>query len=414
MIPEKRGMMTSAEPQDTKKTLRYFFSQPHQPFFLAGIVWAVAAMLFFTLSYKGVLAPEIPLAFFHAYTMLFIVFTPFLTGFIFTTFPRFCQSDVIGEKVYRQIFLLSQAGSVLFVAGAAGAPPLLAAGMLLLFLSHFRIVSRLQHIFETGMVSRFSSDPFWILTGFYFGLLAHLLFLVEGLTALAGSGTGLFPAAATSGLWMYLVFTVFSVGQRMVPFFSHVMTEKIPYFTATVFGGLLLKTAFALGGLLLMETAVTLLLALYLGREMLRWNLPTFRSPAILWVLHLALYWLPVSLLLGAFAGLGTLFGGFGGGFFELHLAAVGFVTTMLIGFGTRVALGHSGQPPHADRFMIRLFWLVQAVAVLRALYALVFSAGWSAFWLFDAAAAAWMLLFFLWGWRFAPVLLWGKKLQQG
>ncbi|MCX6073897.1 MAG: NnrS family protein [Campylobacterales bacterium] len=35
--------------------------------------------------------------------------------------------------------------------------------------------------------------------------------------------------------------------------------------------------------------------------------------------------------------------------FLGTHLLVLGFLTTILIGFGTRVTLGHSGQPPHAN-----------------------------------------------------------------
>jgi len=78
--------MPVSGPNRTKEAFRYFFSQPHQPFFVAGIFWAVVTMLLFLLSYKGVLSILLPPAAFHAYSMLFLVFTPFLTGFIFTTF----------------------------------------------------------------------------------------------------------------------------------------------------------------------------------------------------------------------------------------------------------------------------------------------------------------------------------------
>ena len=78
----------------------YFLSQPHQPFFLIGTVWAICAMLLFALSYHGVLLLSIPSSFFHVYSMIFMIFTPFFTGFIFTTFPRFCQSDTIDKRIY--------------------------------------------------------------------------------------------------------------------------------------------------------------------------------------------------------------------------------------------------------------------------------------------------------------------------
>ncbi len=385
----------------------YFFSQPHQPFFFAGIVWAVAVMLLFGLSYKGILFLQVSPLLFHAYTLLFTVFTPFFTGFIFTTFPRFCQSGVIAKTDYLGIFALLQFGSVLTVAGALLSLPLMAAGSLVLLVSHLRIVSQLQRIYQTGYASTASSDPFWILTGFYFGALSHLLFAVEITTAAFGTDAGLLAPAAAVGIWLYLIFVAFAVGQRMVPFFSHVMTQKRRYFTATVFGLLVLKSILELVGFSWPELFVDTVLGLYILTEFRRWKLPFRHSPAILQVLHLALFWLPAALLVGALLKTAAVLFGFSAAKVTLHMAAIGFVVTILIGFGTRVTLGHSGQTPHADRFAVALFALVQLLVSVRALYAL-FS---GAFWLFDLSFTLWLLLFVLWGGRYGPVLVSGKKL---
>ena len=387
-----------------------FLSQPHQPFFAAGIVWAIVAMTVFILGYKGIVVLSVPPAFFHAYAMLFIVFTPFLTGFIFTTFPRFCQSEVIAPHRWRTRLFVQQAASVFFVAGALVSAWLAAAAAVALFVSQIMIVSVLQRVYETGRASRITPDPVWILAGFHMGLLAHLLFLVTAVAA--PSDDTLFRIAAAIGFWLYLTFTVFAVAQRMVPFFSHVMTDKTPAFAATVFAALVAKVVCIVFGLHLLQAFVDAALFFYLLREFRRWKLGALHAPAILWVLHLALYWLPAALAAGALADLAAA-RGYGENFLSLHLAALGFATTMLIGFGTRVTLGHSGQTPHADRFAVALFVLVQLTLVARALYAVSIPAGWNALWLFDLSGTFWVLLFFLWGLRYGPVLAVGKKLKK-
>ena len=87
---------------------------------------------------------------------------------------------------------------------------------------------------------------------------------------------------------------------------------------------------------------------------------------------------------------------------------AIRFLTTLLIGFGTRVTLGHSGQPPHADRYATNIFWFIQAVVVFRGAYAFYTSE----LWLFDLSATAWILLYLFWTSRFASVLIRGKKIS--
>ena len=96
--------------------------------------------------------------------------------------------------------------------------------------------------------------------------------------------------------------------------------------------------------------------------------------------------------------------------FFGIHLLLLGFLLTVLIGFGTRVVLGHSGQVPHADRLTKALFVLTQIVVFARALVSFNAAFGWGVSFLFDIAAALWTLLFLLWGGRFFKVLVFGAK----
>ncbi len=380
----------------------YFFSQPHQPFFLFGVVWAIIAMLQFFLSYKGILPSTISPVTFHAYSLIFIVFTQFFTGFLFTTFPRFCQSPVIERTVYTRIFFILQTGALLFTVGAIFQETVAHSGMLLLFIANVLIIHQLQKVYNTGAMTQNDSDPFWILTGFYIGLFAHLLWLID-----AVSNIGLSPVAAQVGFLLYLIFVGFSIAQRMVPFFSHSFAEKNPRFIPVVLFLFILKSFLISIDLLWLEVAVDLALSLYLFREFKNWQLPMFNSPAILWVLHLALFWMPAAFLLGAVSNIVTLLGMPPASFLQTHLLAIGFLTTLLIGFGTRVTLGHSGQPPHADRLATNLFWFIQAVVVIRALYSLL-----GVHWLFDLSFTLWNILFIVWAWRYGPVLYRGKKLS--
>lgn len=82
----------------------YFLSQPHQPFFLLGIINAIVMMLLFALNYKGLLSLHVDSLTFHSYSLIFLVFTNFFTGFLFTTFPHFNQTQVIEKKYYVNIF----------------------------------------------------------------------------------------------------------------------------------------------------------------------------------------------------------------------------------------------------------------------------------------------------------------------
>ncbi len=402
--------MHSFKPGTEKRSkFDYFLSQPHQPFFLAGIIWAVLSMLPFMLGYKGILPLTVDTTLYHAYAMIFIVISHFFHGFLLTTFPRFCMSAPIPRSIYVKLFFIYEAGALFFISGAILYAPLALAGMAITLVGHILVVGNFLQIYKAGG-SPDKSDPLWLLVAHATGLVFHLLFAVGFALTLLSIDVSWQSAAYGGGFYLYLTFLTFAVAQRMIPFFSHVMARKPKNFLPIVYAALLLKTLFFAIGFPIAEATVTLLLAIYLFREFVSWRLPIFSSPAILWVLHMGLFWLPAALLIDSVTTLAQvwmqtsfIFGG-------MHLVAIGFLVTILIGFGTRVTLGHSGQVPHADRFSTALFWFTEVVVLTRFFYSLSMGLGIDLGWLFDLSATLWMILFIAWGARFGPTLFRGKR----
>ena len=386
----------------------YFLSQPHQPFFILGIANAIIMVLIFALSYKGIFSLNIDSLTFHVYTIVFGVFTNVFTGFLFTTFSKFCQAKVIEKSHYTKLFYANLIGSILFLVGAFLNPLLMKLGMWVLFVAQIFIVLQLRKIYKEG-ISPVKEDPYWILIAQYFGIVGHFFFI------LSSFGLGFENFAIKISFYMYIIFLTFAVGQRMIPFFSHSYAEKDARFISTVFILFIAKTILSIFDfndyVKMAEIFIDLLLGVYLLGEFLKWKLDPFNSPAIVWVLQLGLFWLPSALLLSAVSLTLELFLDTSFYFLGVHLIAIGFLTTILIGFGTRVTLGHSGQPPHADKFVTNLFWFIQVVVVLRALYSVNIAFGWGLNFLFDISFSAWLILFLLWGSRYAKVLIFGTKL---
>lgn len=394
----------------TKEKTNYFLSQPHQPFFILGILNALLMMLLFGLSYKGLVALEISNVQFHVYSLIFTLFSHVFTGFLFTTFPRFCQAQVISKKYYLNVFYLAALGSALFLLGTFIHQYLMLLGMILLFASQLFIVLKLKEIYHSG-TAHDKKDAFWILTASYFGLFGHLLFIFIILIPSSGFTAYLQNIAINLSFYLYLIFLAFSVAQRMVPFFSHSFAQKNENFVKIIFVLFVLKTLMSAFNIKIGEIAIDLLLGVYMLLEFRRWELPIFTSAPILWVLHLALFWLPAAFLLSALSLVGELFLDTSFYFFNFHLLALGFLTTILIGFGTRVTLGHSGQPPHADKLAANIFWFIQVVVILRALVSFNVAFGWGADFLFDISLSAWLILFLIWAFRYGKVLVFGSKL---
>lgn len=388
----------------------YFLSQPHQPFFTLGIVGAIVMMLIFALSYKGIFSLQTEILNFHVYTMVFIVFTNMFTGFLFTTFPRFCQAQVITKRYYKNIFYSTALGSTIFLVGSFLNHNLMFTGMILLFISQIFMMLKLRTIYKTGNAID-KKDAFWILNAQYFGILGHFLFLVIELQKYFSLNLDLINIATNISFYMFLIFLAFSVAQRMIPFFSHSFAQKNKNFVKIIFVLFILKTIFANTDFKIVEIVVDLIIGSYMVLEFKRWELHPFNSPAILWVLHLALLWLPLAFLLSAISLTTEIFLDTSFYFLNIHLLAIGFLTTVLIGFGTRVTLGHSGQSPQADRLASNIFWFVQVVVLLRALYSINIAFGWGLNFLFDISFSAWLILFLVWGARYGKVLVFGTKL---
>ncbi|MGB5964187.1 MAG: NnrS family protein [Sulfurimonadaceae bacterium] len=389
-------MFTPQKPQN------YFFSQVHQPFFLSGIIFATVVMLMFMLSYKGILPLQVESTTFHSYSLIYIVFTQFFTGFIFTTFPRFCQTEVIEKSYYLRTWALHQLGAVVFLAGAVLSIEMLYVGISILLVANTAIVYKLRQIYAKAPEAM-KHDPQWILVGFSMGLFAHFLYLL--------AFADIDNSAVAIAVNLYLVYTTFAVGQRMVPFFSHSFADKNEQFAPTVFAGLVLKVVAVNFEFSYLEILVDIALGLYIAMEVKRWALPFRGSPAILKILHISLYWLIGSLLIGGFVRLIETVTEMNFMQMDVHMLVIGFVTTMLIGFGTRVTLGHSGQPPHADSTTLKIFYLLQVVVIGRILFSLEMGFNANLFWMFDLSVTLWLLLFIFWGVRFGPTLVSGKKL---
>jgi uncharacterized protein involved in response to NO len=96
----------------------------------------------------------------------------------------------------------------------------------------------------------------------------------------------------------------------------------------------------------------------------------------------------------------------------DIHSMLLGFVFTILIGFGTRVTLGHSGNQMHADKWVKMLFIWTQVVVAIRLLTSLVVALSWNFMILFDISASVWLVMFIAWAIRFFAVLITGKKLS--
>lgn len=377
----------------------YFFSQPHQPFFVLAFINAIVAMLIYLLAYKGMIILAIKPSLFHAYTLIYLMFTPAFFAFLFTTFPRFNASQEIETKRYMQVFTLYYLGAVLYLLGSIVSPIFSAIAMMLLFAGQFKGVMILHNIYQTTNIED-KHDTAWILFAMKIGVLSHLLFIVAKLFLMPLMGFSI-----QISIYLYLFLLTFTIAWRMVPLFSNLAVEKNEKFFKIIFALLVLHVV--------LESIVTsssfivdLALGVLIGKELLGWKLPFPKNDPLLWILHLGIYWIPLALIVAALSNVLTLILGVNFLFLDMHILVLGFLLSMLIGLSTRVTLGHSGNTLQADNWVKGLFVWTQVVVLVRIVTSIVSALGWNFAVLFDIAATLWIILFIAWALRFFSVLI--------
>ena len=127
------------------------------------------------------------------------------------------------------------------------------------------------------------------------------------------------------------------------------------------------------------------------------------KSPPILMILTIGFSWLPIGifvLILESLLGFEALK-------LSTHILTVGFGLTLLIGFGTRVILGHSGQKIETDKLANIIFIATQFVVIFRIFVSL------STFFVSNFTPLIHInltllgLIFVVWGAKYAKVLAW-------
>jgi len=386
-------------------TNHYFFSQPHQPFFVLAFANAIISMFLFMLLFKGLVASEILSLNYHAYSFIFLMFTPAFLAFLFTTFPRFSATEPIKKELYILIFKGFLGGSILFQLGTLFSTLLFSLGMILTLLSHIGASYILYDIYNSSKMKE-KEDQLWILIAMGFGLLSHLIFIISVWVP------SLHVFSIEVALYLYMFILIFTIAQRMIPFFSHITIQKHKERLKVIIGLLGLHVM-----LELIQTdssfLVDFLLAYLIGKELYRWKLPFPNPNPLVWILHLALFWIPIAFVLEGITNIITLTTHTNFLSLGIHTLTLGFFLTVLIGFGTRVTLGHSGNIMQADRLTTILFYWTQILVLVRILTSLAIANDWNVVVFFDLSITVWVVLFALWGSRFFPVLIFGKKLTN-
>ncbi|NCD12009.1 MAG: NnrS family protein [Epsilonproteobacteria bacterium] len=374
-------------------------AQPHRIFFFAGVVQGVLFIALLGLHYAGVLHAEASLRLYHAYALLFIVFTQFFAGFLLTTFPRYLSRPSATKESYLPIVWMINGGGLLFLLLCFISEKAVLLPMAIILLGYLKLCFILRDFHTQSNVST-KTDTAWMLLAFAFGALGQILFIADAFMPTYSVAVGI-------SFYLYTFFIVLIVSQKMMPFFAAnsiagYTIHKSKHFLAIVFGGLLGKII--LEGLNINAFMADALLFGVITYELVKWRLPFTKAPAILWVLFLSIWWAPVAFGLFVVSDFSALLGA--PIYVEkspLHTLALGYFTTVLIGFGTRVILGHSGRTPKADAYAVTLFGLIQLMTLIRIVAGIFPQYGYVHAVL--SVAGLWVIIFGLWAKRYIAIL---------
>ena len=324
-----------------------------RPFYLLASVFAALSIPLWALQFSGLLTSAYLAApVWHAHEMLFGFVLAVIVGFLFTAGRNWTNQPTPSGPALAALAGLWVAGRVLMLTPFAWtaavvnvAFPLAAA--VALAIPFIKARNRRNY--------------------FFVGLLA-LMSVAAGFVHLAQLGVVSLPAWAGLQLGLDVVLFIVSVmAGRVIPMFTNngvpgASATRRPFVEKAALGLVLALLAADVVGIKGVPLAVVAAMACLAHAT--RWALwqpwKTLKVPLV-WVLHLAYFWLPAHLALRALAELGVVSASS-----ATHALTVGAVGGLVIGMMTRTARGHTARPLRADRFDTTCYVLVSLAALVR------------------------------------------------
>ncbi|MGO1749882.1 MAG: NnrS family protein [Marinobacter sp.] len=339
-------------------SISQLFSYPFRIFFLSMTLLALLVIPLWVLQVTGVI--NMPLAmpglFWHQHEMLFGFLSAAIAGFLLTAVCVWTQTE--RTHGFRLVLLWGvwMAGRLLLAFGA-DLPEWLVQGVNLAFLPLVML--------DTGWRVWHAKQKRQLMILVVLGLL--WLMQIGFVTRL--------DMAFSHGALIIAMALISIVGGRITPAFTTgwlrqrgldpSAVKTIPALDMAALFSMILLTASLVTG----WQTLTGILAIVAGTltlvRLANWKGWLARKDPLLWVLHLSILWVPISLYLLA----GTLFVGWPSNAWS-HAAGTGAVSCLILGVIARVTLGHTGRPLVLPKGMVVAFIAIQLAAVIRVLTA--------------------------------------------
>lgn len=379
---------TSLDSNINKSWWERFTSQPHQLFFTSSIFFAFLVMILTSISLVGKL--PLDFSYIHGFGLNYAVFTNAFLGFLITVIPKYNAVPAIKKDDYLKAWIFLQITFILSFFNNIILWKILTVFIILYFVKIFSSIIKKSKVIDR-------KDSIYINSILCLGA---VLLLLESLL-LSNFSTLIFFA--------YLLSMVFIVALKMIPSFFFAQTRIQPWQRPEYIRPLSLFFIISSGLCLEFNFLIALKFISFFASiffSYILYKLNMFKkTPAILSILVLGFSWIALgflALFIESVLELNILK-------LSLHIFALGFITTLLIGFSSRVSLGHAVPPQTiiADKLTIFIFALTQILLLIRVC-ASIFSLTESTIFiaLLHSSAFLWIVLFSLWSFRYAKILL--------
>lgn len=386
------GMNTTARWRFT-----WLFAAPHRLAFSAGALLFAASALWWAVAMLA-RAQGLPLRWAlpptqaHGLVMALGFMPLFFCGFLFTAGPRWLAHPPMQAQALLPAVLAMVAGWLVFLLGAHGPDAafgqmLGGIGLVAAALGWSQATWGFVRMLRAGLATDRTHARVIASAA---GLGALLTFIAAG-GMLAGEAA-VVRIATLAALWGFIGVVYATVSHRMIPFFTAAASPLLDawrpmWLLWSMVALFATEAAFAVadGAWWPLPAPVRVAQAVFelaagtgLLALALRWGLVQSLSVRLLAMLHLGFVWLGLAIMLSSLSH--ALMAASGDvqslGVAPLHAYTVGFLGSTLLAMVTRVSCGHGGVAVAADDFVWRLFWVLQAVVVLRVGAAVLSAAG--------------------------------------
>lgn len=335
------------------------FALGFRPFYLLAAIFAVVAMLLWSLSFTGVFYVDGYLrgSFWHSHEMVFGFAIAVMAGFLLTAVRNWTGLPTPTGLWLGGLTTLWIVGRAMVISG----PPLLAAAVDILFVPSLAIAVAIPIVKSRNRRN--------------YKIVVLLLLIALANVAYHLASLGPLPAwlahtsVVTAMDLMTLVYAV--VAGRVIPAFTKNAVPGVEpggygWLEFLAFASLILIIALRLVSdwvpvPAIASATVMILAAVSHSFRLALWQPQTTASNTLLWMLPVAYSWLPIALFLRALAQYSIV-----GQAAWIHALTVGAISSLMLAMMMRSSLGHTGRPLLATRVDMGAYLLLQLAALLR------------------------------------------------